>query len=603
MKSSSIDIVEITLIISDSLSTKIQLNIAKVNNELITQLCNDLSQRFDLNEKTKNKLFSHICKELSIIQKEREKKQTIEKHRTEYFDHLYYYYTSKKQEKEQYYKKLHQENMDKEINQCTFAPAINLKSVQLYKRDYQRIEDKLYREAKVLGIKRLNRNNHKNSNNKLSIDSINQSEETLSNHPKTVLNYKEIKRDEENKEVDILSFKNDKMMHDRLNTQSPKPRNNRNQNKAFTKIQDSYPERLNVQRHSFHMNTVQDNSNSNSKVGFDSGKKGILNPNKYTSNKNQRSILSLQNEQQLFSSKINKRNSNNMIQPVDHFNTQNSNQDNSYKNKFKNKDNHSSSSFTFIISNNDNVNKSNWINRKVKSSSKLTIQKEIEMNRIYKAIYPFKPEISQSSRAIILKKGKENKDSLFKRLSESKRAHSVRNALNNLHSLSNSQHNLNNNSTSNRNTSTHSKKKLIIIKQENKGVKIEPNCETAITTNPQSTSFTERKKKSTEAKQEIEIIQSMKEIESKENNTKKHYKNQYINNLEKFKLNQLKEIYEILTNNGEDIDLEALTTNGIPHHIKEKVIIPTCYMINNKNLEFNFQNFYLIASEILARFF
>lgn len=605
MASSLHDIVEITLIISDLISTKIQLSISKATTELITQLCKDLTQRFGLNVKTEHKLFNHICKELSVIQIERKKKMIIENQRSEYFDHLYYYYISKKQEKEQYYKKLRQDNLNKEITQCSFVPSINLKSSQLYKRDYQRIEDKLYREAKVLGNKKLNRRKNTYFNNQLNTDSISDIEENISKKPLIVDNNKEIRRVEENKENDILTFHNEIILNERPQTQSSKSKNDKNQIKTTSKIRESYVERFKNQRHSFHKHTVQANSSSNNNYenkAFDSGK-AVMNPmRKYTSINNQKGNLSLENNQQLISDKVNKTNSNKRkICPIDNSN----NETNKFKNtRESNKENlNSSLSFTFIINNNQSSNKVNWIYRKAKSSSKLTMQKEKEMNKMYKIIYPFKPEISKSSRAMVLKKRKEDKGSLFKRLSESKRDHSVRNALNDLHSISTCQPNLNNKSISIRNSSNHSKKKVMIYKHENNLIKTEPNYDTVITINPQSTSFTERKKKSTEAKQEIEIIQSMKEIEIKENNNKMYYKNQYVNNIEKFKLNQLKEIYEILTRNGEGIDLDTLTKNGVPQHIKEKVILPTCYMINNKNLEFNFQNFYLIASEILARYF
>ena len=38
---------------------------------------------------------------------------------------------------------------------------------------------------------------------------------------------------------------------------------------------------------------------------------------------------------------------------------------------------------------------------------------------------------------------------------------------------------------------------------------------------------------------------------------------------------------------------------GIQLSIKEKLVLPTCQIIKDRNLEFNFQNFYLIANEIM----
>ena len=91
----------------------------------------------------------------------------------------------------------------------------------------------------------------------------------------------------------------------------------------------------------------------------------------------------------------------------------------------------------------------------------------------------------------------------------------------------------------------------------------------------------------------------MKEIEKVKKETEQYYKQKTNKGIENYKLNRLKEIYEILNKEKGKIDFDSLADKGIPMHIKEKVIIPTCLMINQKGLEFNFQNFYLISSEIL----
>ena len=63
----------------------------------------------------------------------------------------------------------------------------------------------------------------------------------------------------------------------------------------------------------------------------------------------------------------------------------------------------------------------------------------------------------------------------------------------------------------------------------------------------------------------------------------------------KFKKNNLKELFEMIVS-GNDL-------NTLPNHIKEKLLIPVCNTMNQEQLEFNFQNFYVVADEILNNFF
>jgi len=63
----------------------------------------------------------------------------------------------------------------------------------------------------------------------------------------------------------------------------------------------------------------------------------------------------------------------------------------------------------------------------------------------------------------------------------------------------------------------------------------------------------------------------------------------------KFKQNNLKELFEMIQT-GQDL-------NTLPNHLKEKLLIPVCNRMNQENLEFNFQNFYFVADEVLNKFF
>ena len=78
------------------------------------------------------------------------------------------------------------------------------------------------------------------------------------------------------------------------------------------------------------------------------------------------------------------------------------------------------------------------------------------------------------------------------------------------------------------------------------------------------------------------------------------YTNQINEKINKFKVNNLKEIYETIYNNCYKItDVENIERFGLSTHLKEKLILPTCYIIKERDLEFTFQNFCIISKEIL----
>ena len=70
--------------------------------------------------------------------------------------------------------------------------------------------------------------------------------------------------------------------------------------------------------------------------------------------------------------------------------------------------------------------------------------------------------------------------------------------------------------------------------------------------------------------------------------------------LNNFKLKNLKEIFQIIYNNCKSVeDFQNIEKFGISKLIKENLIIPTSFLIKERNLEFNFGNFYLIANELM----
>lgn len=93
----------------------------------------------------------------------------------------------------------------------------------------------------------------------------------------------------------------------------------------------------------------------------------------------------------------------------------------------------------------------------------------------------------------------------------------------------------------------------------------------------------------------------------KKRSIEKFYKSNFTlksnENINKFKLNNLKEIFEVIFNNCDNIDdIYDLDCCEIQENLKNKLIIPCCNKMKERNLDFNFQNFYLISNEIIKNF-
>jgi len=103
-------------------------------------------------------------------------------------------------------------------------------------------------------------------------------------------------------------------------------------------------------------------------------------------------------------------------------------------------------------------------------------------------------------------------------------------------------------------------------------------------------------------KQENDLLSSYESVNARKDEIKEINSLRFRHNLDKFKLNNLKEIFEILYkncyNNDEIMNVEEY---GFSVNFEEKLIIPVLQKIKDENLEFNFQNFYLIANEIMNK--
>lgn len=74
-------------------------------------------------------------------------------------------------------------------------------------------------------------------------------------------------------------------------------------------------------------------------------------------------------------------------------------------------------------------------------------------------------------------------------------------------------------------------------------------------------------------------------------------------NIKKFKLNNLKDIFEVICKNCDNIDdLHNMDCTEINDNVKQRLLLPCCEIMKERELDFNFQNFYLISNEIMNSF-
>lgn len=233
----------------------------------------------------------------------------------------------------------------------------------------------------------------------------------------------------------------------------------------------------------------------------------------------------------------------------------------------------SSLSIANLNKNNNKVYKSasqKWFDRLYQDNKEYSKKKETLKNTYYKKSCPFEPKISNGS-AKMMKKRNESPFQFYNRLSSTKSLNLCKSSNNPI-----------------------PKNKILSPRRQASSYITEPRGETP---------YYLEKKNIKEIKTEQNLLKSYQEIQTEREKSVKFYQKSINNNLEKFKLKQIKDIFEILIKENDKIDFDSLSNYNIPKHIIDKVVKPTCYMINDRNLEFNFQNFYLIANELLTNYF
>lgn len=102
-------------------------------------------------------------------------------------------------------------------------------------------------------------------------------------------------------------------------------------------------------------------------------------------------------------------------------------------------------------------------------------------------------------------------------------------------------------------------------------------------------------------KKEKILSGSLEKLKKQKKETKTQNKNYINNKIQLFKLNRLKEIFELIFDKCQRFrDIHELEKYGVSTSLKEQLIIPTLNHIKNNKLEFNFKNFYLVSSQMLS---
>ena len=122
------------------------------------------------------------------------------------------------------------------------------------------------------------------------------------------------------------------------------------------------------------------------------------------------------------------------------------------------------------------------------------------------------------------------------------------------------------------------------------------------TENYMSTSNSDRKR-IRELKNEETITNDIHSIRI--NNAEKKKINEFNleENIKNFKSKKLAEFFELINKNNPELNIDKIRKLNLPTQVREKVIIPTCMIIINRKLDFNFETFYHLSEKIIDTFF
>jgi hypothetical protein len=574
--------VNISLIIDDDNVTHLDININNLKE--LDKKCSEVIHKYQLDPLLKNKLKKKIQRDILQIKEQRFKTQMENKNRIDdNVNRLYYESIEKEKEKEKYIQKINEEKEKLNFEAFTFTPYISKKSNELYKRNHAKIEDKLYydhfKTKEKLNYQRLidKVKQEKTENKQHAVRAVNVI--AIENNLKNVtVDSSDIKEEEKD---DKISLQNEHFMGTRTSLRMNSIGNNVYK-RSYT---EKYKNQLGTSVNSSHLQTPTKN-NFERFISKPASMKNLITVgalsfevlgggggSRYDVRKNtaekKSSLLKIEKIIEVPESSIKKKNK-------------------SPKPKSP-----------IMKPNYDKVPSRLYMDKqKLKELNK---RKEEMANRQLKLHCPFSPKIGQRSKQIISSSRVEDKEEFINRLTYSKKIanitknisyassnfkeyKSITTRANSANKLKTTQGNIGMTSQSGRllTTSNDTRRKRN-QSQENPSYEVKSIRET---------------------KQQDQIFNEINEIRLNDETKKQLFEESYHLGMRNYKLNYLKDIYETIETNVSSIeDIAKLDMLEVPIHIKEQVIIPTCTILNERDLEFNFYNFYHIADEILNHFF
>lgn len=568
--------VDISLIIDDSKTARCTLDLSNTSSEILYTLSEELSDKLNLDEKVKVKLYYQLKKKISDIKQIKKKKSSFYSKREELFNRLYYQDFEQKQKNLKKNAQTYREKMKKELEKYSFTPEINSMSNKLYKQKHEKIEDRLYRQSKKHGIidkqlQKLLKVKAKSG----EYDFTSQVDEKISHLPKTMWNNKEnnqnnleVLNDEMNNKERNLDTITEGNFNEQINNKNKLPKKHYSKGNASSYLM-KYEKMHNTKTNLKDMIELSMITSTNNNNEFGQNKKDLTTVGNLSEGDFRKSSIKAFRRQNHRTHKF-------LSDENEPITEQNNKSDNL---NFSQENNYNLTRPTYKACTTVSSNKRERRHKSINERPLISLSKNKEnkkRNDISSGTYSYRPRISEKSQKI-MEKRRESKDQFYKRLMLSKKI---------------------------------SETKKSLEKMKNKSLTKSSISEQRIHTEPSRpissyyrSGLCSDRKRVREEKNEKEMINSLKEAERKKEINNQYYFAKTNNNIENFKLNRLKNIYEIITKNKNRINFDALTENDIPIHIKEKVVIPACLMISQKGLEFNFQNFYLISSEILNNYF
>ena len=551
--------IDISLIIDDSKTAKVTIDLNNADDNYLSSLCQELSNKFSFDEQVKNNVYLQLQNIINKIKKKQNSKKNIE----ETFNRLYYIDIEKRKKSIEKNYQLKKAQQQKELEKYTFKPLINDNYLKLGKRN-KKFEERLYPNKNKNLTKEFN--NYKkmmkkkiesNQENELKINS-----NTLNN--KTALNIIDkspTKNINENnismnlkKNEDIIKLENESF--NKLKSINKKKKfQNKKSTSSFVKIFEKIKNKKNYLKDLTEISSISGSRKKNEeKINMTNSAFFYSKPfknNRLNFIKDKNNItknLSIETDVQNDNLTLKRKISNIPKKEVE-----------------KDKDN-----IIFGLNISSDTDKLLIVQSKGSiKNNKVEKNKDLKINNIE---FTFKPKLNEMTKKIISKR-KENDKQFVNRISTTKYL-----------------------------TDTN----ILMKKLQNKNRNIKIENINYNTTNKSSrinkNNYTRPKSNRLLENQQNEIIvnkiNEMERIKKINNNVylKKSYEE-----IEKFKYNKLKNCFNILISNDE-INYDSLTEKGITETLKNKVIIPACTMIKEKNLDFNFHNFYIICKDILDNY-